>query len=58
MQEIESSEWEKLSNVEAHTDLYMKRREVDEKLALLVNTIRVLRAQLTPEQLSMEESLM
>jgi hypothetical protein len=36
----------------------MKRREVDEKLALLVNAIRALRAQLTLEQLSMEESLL
>jgi hypothetical protein len=58
MQGIELSNWEKLSNVEAHTVQYMKRREVDEKLALLVNAIRALRAQLTLEQLSMEESLL
>ena len=58
MQGIELSEWEKFSNVEAHTAQYMKRREVNEKLALLVNAIRVPRAQLTLEQLSMEDSLM
>jgi hypothetical protein len=44
----------KTSNVEAHTTQYMKRKEVDEKLALLVNAIRVPRAQLTIEQLSTE----
>jgi hypothetical protein len=58
MQGIELSKWEKLSNVEAHTTQYMKRKEVDEKLDLLVNAIRVPRAQLTLEQLSMEESLL
>jgi predicted acylesterase/phospholipase RssA len=57
MQGIELSEWEKLSNVEAHTMQYMKRKEVDEKLDLLVNAIRVPRAQLMIEQLIMEESL-
>jgi predicted acylesterase/phospholipase RssA len=58
MQRIELSKWEKLSIVEAHTAQYMKRKEVQEKLALLVNTIRVPRAQLTLEQLSMQESLL
>ena len=58
MQGIELSEWEKLSNVEAHTRQYMKTKEFDEKLALLVNAIRVPRAQLTLEQLRMEESLL
>jgi hypothetical protein len=58
MQGIELSNWEKLSNVKAHTAQYMKRKEVDEKLALLVNVIRAPRAQLTLEQLSMEESLL
>lgn len=58
MQEIQLSEWERLSKVEAHTIQYMKKKEVDEKLALLVNVIRVPRAQLTIEQLSMEESLL
>jgi hypothetical protein len=37
---------------------YMKRREVDEKLALLVNVIRAPRVQFTLEQLSAEESLL
>ena len=58
MQGIELSEWEKLSKVEAHTAQYMRRREFTEKLALLVSAIRVPRAQLTLEQLSMEGSLM
>jgi hypothetical protein len=58
MQGIELSNWEKLGNVEAHTAQYMKRKEVDEKLALLVDAIRAPRAQLTLEQLSMEESLL
>ena len=58
MQGIELSEWEKLSKVEAHTAQYMRKREFTEKLALLVNAIRVPRAQLTLEQLSMEDSLM
>jgi hypothetical protein len=58
MQGIELSKWEKLSNVEAHTTQYMRRNEVEEKLALLVNAIRVPRAQLILEQLGMEESLL
>ena len=37
MQGIELSEWEKISDVEAHTAQYMKTKEVDKKLALLVN---------------------
>lgn len=44
MQGIELSEWEKLSNVEAHTAQYMKKREVGERLTSLVNAIRVPRA--------------
>ena len=52
MQGIELSEWEKLANVEAHTTQYMKGKEVDEKLALLMNAIRVQRAQITIERLS------
>src|SRR6266852_6476238 len=44
MQGIELSEWEKLSNVEAHTAQYMGKREVGEKLALLANAIAVPRA--------------
>ena len=52
MQRIKISEWERLGNVEAHTAQYMKRKEIEEKLALLVDVIRVPRAQLTIEQLS------
>lgn len=58
MQAIEVSEWEKLSNVEAHTVQYMKKKEISEKLAVLVNAIRIPRAQLMIEQLSMEPSLL
>jgi hypothetical protein len=57
MQGIELSKWEKLGDVEAHTVQYMRGNEVDEKLALLVNAIRVPRALLTLEQLGMEDSL-
>jgi hypothetical protein len=53
MQGVGFSEWEKLANVEAHTAQYMKRKEVDEKLALVVNAIKFPRTQLTIEQLSM-----
>jgi len=52
MQEIKLSEWERLGNVEAHTSQYLRRSEIEEKLALLVDVIRVPRAQLTIEQLS------
>ena len=57
MQRIEFSEWDKLARVEAHTTQYLKRKEVDEKLALLVNAIRVPRGHLTIEQLSMDAYL-
>jgi predicted acylesterase/phospholipase RssA len=57
MQGIELSEWEKLAHVEAHTMHYMKRKEVDEKLALVVNAIKFPNTQLIIEQLSREESL-
>ena len=53
MQGIELSEWEKLANVEAHTAQYMKRKEVDEKLALVVNAIKFPSTQLTIDHLSM-----
>ena len=56
MQTIELSEWEKLANVEAHTTQYMRKIEVDDKLRLLVNVIRVPRVQLTIKQLSKEGS--
>jgi len=49
MQRIDLSELEK---VEAHTMQYMKRKEVDEKLGLVVDAIRAPRARLTVEQLS------
>jgi len=54
MQGIGFSEWEKLANVEAHTAQYMKKKEVDEKLTLVVNAIKFSNTQLTIEQLSME----
>jgi hypothetical protein len=54
MQGIGFSEWEKLANVEAHTAQYMKRREVDEKLSMVVNAIKFPSTQLTIEQLSMQ----
>jgi len=55
MQGIELSEWESLSKVEAHTTQYLRRKEVDEKLALLGKVITIPSAQLTVEQLGMEE---
>ena len=58
MQGIELSEWEKLAHVEAHTMHYVKRTEVDEKLALVVNAIKFSTTQVMIEQLSMEESLL
>ncbi|XP_006461642.1 hypothetical protein AGABI2DRAFT_151295 [Agaricus bisporus var. bisporus H97] len=57
MQGIELSEWEKLSNVEAHTMQYMRKEEVVGRLALLVSAIRDPRGQLPLEQLSMEKLL-
>jgi hypothetical protein len=56
LQGIGFSEQEKLANVEAHTMQYMKRKEVDEILALVVNAIKFPRTQLTVEQLGMEGS--
>ena len=57
MQGIGLSEWEKLANVEAHTAQYMKRKEVDENLASVVNAIKFPKTQVTVEQLGMEGSL-
>src|SRR6267378_3542804 len=54
MQSIELSEWEKLANVEAHTTTYLRRKEVDRKLTLVVNAITCPKAQLMMEQLGME----
>jgi len=55
MQGIKISEWERLSNVETHTAQYLRRKEVDEKLALLGKVITVLKVQLTIKHLGMEE---
>jgi hypothetical protein len=44
MQGIKLSEWDKLDNVEAHTTHYMKKKEVDEKIVLVVNAMKSLRA--------------
>jgi patatin-like phospholipase/acyl hydrolase len=57
MQGIELSEWEKLAHVEAYTMNYMRTKEVDEKLDLVVNAIKSPSTQLMIEQLSREESL-
>jgi predicted acylesterase/phospholipase RssA len=51
MQNIKYSEWEKLSNVEAHTMQYLNRKEVNAKLNSLVNGIRVPKGQIRIEQL-------
>ncbi|KAJ7032981.1 hypothetical protein C8F04DRAFT_1261320 [Mycena alexandri] len=51
MQNIKLSEWEKLSNVEAHTAQYMRRKEAEKTLTLLVNVMGTHRGQLTIEQL-------
>jgi Patatin-like phospholipase len=55
MQGIQLVEWEKGENVEAHTALYMRKKEVGDILDLLVREIRVPRAQLTIEQLSTKD---
>jgi len=57
MQGIELSKWERLSNVEAHTTQYLRKKEVEEKLMMLGNVIRAPRARLTIEQLSKQENL-
>jgi len=58
MQAIDVSEWEKSSYVAAHTTQYMKTKEVEEKMDLLVNAIMARRGLLTIEQLSTTMSLM
>ena len=58
MQNIELSDLEKISKVEAHTMQYMKRKEVDEKLALVVDAIRAPRSRLTIKKLSTRRSLL
>lgn len=57
MQDIRLTEWEKLSNVRAHTEHYIKKQEVDGKLAFLVAAIRGRRAQLTIGQFGMDKEL-
>jgi len=55
MQGIKLSDWERLSKVEAHTAQYLRRKEVDEKLALLGKIITAPKGRLTIEQLGTEE---
>jgi len=55
MQGIKLSDWERLSKVEAHTAQYLRRKEVDEKLALLGKIITAPKGWLTIEQLGTEE---
>jgi len=57
MQTIGLSKWERLSNVETHTTQYLRKKEVEEKLAMLGNVLRDPRAQLTIEQLSKQDYL-
>jgi len=57
MQGIKLSEWERLGNVEAHTAQYMRKKEIEEKLASLVDVIRAPRPHLTIEQLSKQQYL-
>jgi len=54
MQGIELSEWEKMASVEAHTMQYLRGREVDRKLNLVVNAIKSPEAKLRMEELGME----
>jgi predicted acylesterase/phospholipase RssA len=55
MEGIELSEWEKLPNVDAHTLHYLRKKEVYEKVTLVMNAIKFPKAQLMMEQLGMEE---
>jgi len=55
MQGIKLWEWERLSKVEAHTAQYLRRKEVDAKLALLGKIITAPKARLAIRQLGMEE---
>jgi len=57
MQGIDLSEWEKLSNVEAHTTQYLRRTDVVDRVASLASVIRTPRPQLTIEQLGGDQSL-
>lgn len=55
MQGIKLSEWERLGKVEAHTALYLRKKEVDEKLTLLAKIIVVPQGRLAVKQLGKEE---
>jgi len=57
MQGIKLSELERLGKVEAHTTQYLRRKEVERKLALLGKVITAPRGQLTIEQLGREKTL-
>jgi len=50
MQDIKHSEWEKMANVEAHTIQYLRKKEVGEKLTLVISAIKSPKAQLMIEQ--------
>lgn len=58
MQGMRFSEWGKLSNVEAHTAHYMKKKEVDKKITSLVNALRTPSAWITIEQLGTEDFIL
>jgi len=51
LQEIKFSDWEKLSNIEASTTRYMNGKDMQAKLGLLVNAIKIPKGQITIEQL-------
>ena len=53
MQGIRLSEWEKLDTVEAHTVQYMRRNEMDERVAALVMTVGVSIGKIAIEQFGM-----
>jgi len=55
MQDIQLSEWEKMTNVEAHTMQYLRREEVGEKLTLLIDAITSPKAQHMMEQFGMKQ---
>ena len=55
MQDIELSEWEKMASVEGHTMQYLRRKEVDRKLNLVVNAIISPEAKLRMKELGMKK---
>jgi predicted acylesterase/phospholipase RssA len=57
MQGIKLSEWEKMTNVEAHTMQYLRKEEVSKKLSLVINAIKSPKAQLMIEQFGMKKWL-